>query len=82
MKIGDKLLCKKSLMTLHFNVGNEYKIVDIRPDEIIIEHPYPLSHVRFETQAKDTFSIYIWDYFYTPSEIRQLKLQQVQDENR
>jgi len=81
MKKGDKLLCKKTYILntsgdeifILYN-GNEY-VIDYEDNgfySIISE--YRGIHFNFDSLNKNVADGYLWDYFYTPEEIRKMKL--------
>ena len=75
LKIGDKLLCKKT-----GKLYNIKKISYIIKDEYYIQMGDLISKWRFvlNKDNKITFhDLYIWDYFYTPQELRKLKLEKL-----
>lgn len=82
MKIGDKLLCKKLVqgdIGNIFLVDNFYEIVAIgdkfvilNGDKIIGNQPY-----MKELYLSEFRNGYIWDHFYTKSEMRKRKLKSI-----
>lgn len=77
MKIGDYLLCKTSLSyTLH--QGAYYKILNIeeKSNEQIFTIQYSvINEISFSLNNRHYY--YLWKFFYTPKEMRNLKLQQL-----
>ena len=91
MKIGDKLLCKKIIVNYKnycqyypLDIGNWYEIEDINSiskNIRLIGEPIwftPLYRSPHGYSAKKyIYSNFLWDYFYTPQEIRQMKLEKL-----
>lgn len=90
MKVGDKLLCKKSEI---MNPWNSIEVPDIK-SEITKDKYYTISkigekhimiltdicHNAFSTSIYSSVSPwYLYDYFYTPQEIRKIKLEKLND---
>ena len=77
MKVGDSLICKKDYDYKYegenytFYKNNLYKIENI-DDSITFENIY---WSFFITNNNDDFTPYLWDYFYTQEELRQLKIE-------
>ena len=73
IKVGDKLLCKKSYKYNSHIKGKYYTITKIK-DNVYVDLDYD-----------DWFSLYpnniwyIWNFFYTPQEVRKLKLKKLND---
>lgn len=80
-KLNDKVLCKKDIETT-FTKNNLYTIItlDIRDDTMWITHEpeCPNDGAWFcirKNQINDIFEPYpFYDYFYSPQEIRLIKL--------
>ena len=72
LKVGDKLLCKKT-----YNHFNCYNIVEGEYYEIsyIINYIYFDNNYFFSLDPNHYW--YIWNWFYKPQEIRKLKLKQL-----
>lgn len=75
MKLGDKLWCKSNNKQL-FTVGRPYEIKWIsNPPDGIREFYMILGDNNSWTIVSDDVSyFYIWDYFYSIDELRDLKL--------
>ncbi|MCK9446684.1 hypothetical protein M0Q50_07460 [bacterium] len=81
MKVGDKLLCKKTY-TLNTNDdeifilynGNEYVIDSEFNGFYSIITEYNGMTFDFHILNKGVGDGYIWDYFYTKKELRKMKL--------
>ena len=75
LKVGDKLLCKKSYKL----VNNFYKCKKERNKYYTITC-IDVERIYFEEDFFFNISQsiwYIWDYFYTPQELRKLKLERL-----
>ena len=78
LKIGDKLLCKKKLGDI--NIGDYYSIQYFTDIEF-----YKICIGIINSNSGNLFSYgigqwnYIWIYFYTPKQLRKLKLKQVKN---
>ena len=75
LKIGDKLLCKKT-----GKLYNIKKISYIIKDEYYFDWINNFIHLNlndyyFSLDQNNYY--YIWKYFYTPQEIRKLKLKKI-----
>ena len=72
MKVGDKLLCKKSNNFDELLKKDEYyTIISITKYEIYFDnHDFYYSTRRISLW-------YIWGHFYTPQKIRKMKLKQL-----
>ena len=72
LKVGDKLLCKKDDSSLNsFVYKGEYYIVNEVNYWILI------NNLDYFTDINETY--YIWNFFYTPQELRKLKLKQLNE---
>ena len=71
LKVGDKLLCKKSSECYKKYEGKCYTIskIDINYNLIQIDDWFSLYY--------DDIFYYIWYYFYTPQELRKMKLEKL-----
>ena len=79
LKVGDKLLCKKNSSEDWFIAGKCYPIVKIEtyPDyssRIWVSYNNTNSD-WFNSNKNDNWCI--WDQFYTPQEVRKMKLKQL-----
>jgi hypothetical protein len=78
MKIGDKLICKKSVSEIQdrLTLNKNYIIYDIFGDSvddyIVVVENDNNSKTFFLTDSNSFW--YIWDYFYTKDELRIKKL--------
>ena len=79
LKAGDRLLCKKSVLSGTFTNNkyyNKYYIVTDVFDDIV----YFNNDFYFRSDSPNNCNNwYIWDYFYTPQEVRKLKLERLND---
>ena len=78
LKVGDKLLCKNGSQKLNIKINEYFTISGIKQVRIIW---------LIWTNDDNLFSLnkgayYLWDYFYTPQEVRKMKLKQLNDESR
>ena len=75
LKIGDKLLCKKTYHHVHYKkVEGKYYIIDnISYDDVYV----CLDHDWYSLDPNRNW--YIWKYFYKPQEVRKMKLKQLND---
>ena len=91
LKIGDKLLCKKSDKLLckkddisYNNFKNhkgEYYIITKIYDNVTFISFISVGNLDYFNKKNSSY--YIWDYFYKPQELRKLKLEKLNDvENR
>ena len=83
LKVGDKLLCKKS-DSLRCKRGKSdkvylgkvkdkyYIITDIVNNRIYFDDDY-----YYLNSLSTNWFKYIWDYFYTPQELRKMKLEKL-----
>ena len=83
LKVGDKLLCKKTYEHNRFE-GKYYTITGIDNECVYFVYfvdngcwPHSLSDVGYSLNSNGNW--YIWNYFYTPQEMRKLKLKQLND---
>lgn len=90
MNIGDKLLCKKSLK-IDLGIKDKHTNYDPNYDELIKDKSYLITkigekhimifctkhHQPFSTIRCDVSPWLLYDYFYTPQEIRKLKLEKL-----
>ena len=76
MKIGDKILCKKSGKGI--TIGKEYTIISSGKNSVMVIVDGLLGGNATRTynlvNELDFLYDYFYDYFYTPEELRQLKL--------
>ena len=82
-KVGDKLLCKKIVKHIHIKETKYYTITKISYDSVLIDDWWfnkNYNFYSFGSYIKKSY--YVWDYFYTPQELRKLKLKQLNDESR
>ena len=76
LEMGDKLLCKKNYII--FKELYFYKILKIEYEiNILCEKQSIYSSWWFSLDPNDNPKNYIWDYFYTPQELRKLKLERL-----
>lgn len=89
MNKGDLLLCKESFYfdgELIYESGKTYEIDNFekRPDGTVIH--FKNSHWAFwyvNNNLKHNnryFTWYVWTYFYTPAELRELKINSILDD--
>jgi hypothetical protein len=75
-KIVKTFICKRSLKNGINNlvIGKKYKLLDIQDNDttILID-----SYNRYIFFSNHKGEKYIWDYFYTPEEIRKMKLKSI-----
>ena len=77
LKVGDILLCKQDdncwvidlLDYQHVYKNRDYIINDIKNENLSI------NNLTYFYDKTDNW--YVWDYFYTPQEVRKLKLKQL-----
>ena len=78
MRVGDKLLCKKT--RIDYQDDNYYTKIK---DRYYIITGLSKYEIRFGADyfwcLDNNSAYYIWKWFYTPSEIRKLKLKQLND---
>lgn len=94
MKVGDYILCKLSHHKQHIEKGIKYEICEIHSDGIIINNPeyalyydtttkltkfyfHKAYYTKLHYEVSDDY--HIWDYFYKPKELRNLKLQKINE---
>ena len=78
MKAGDKLLCKKEKHVYkNFVIDKYYTITDIYDECAYFDYDW-YSFSLDKTLDKTSFN-YVWDYFYTPQEVRKMKLKKLND---
>lgn len=79
MQIGDKLLCKQDyrFSSKEFYSGQEYIIENILSKEEVY---FCIDGLWFYSSYNNMSNamVNIWDYFYSPSELRKLKLKNLQ----
>ena len=77
MKIGDKIMCKNSMIGYIFIKNEFYTITDIDDldDDGITIILNEQNHCRLNITYPDKNYRQFYDYFYTIQEIRQLKLE-------
>ena len=81
LKVGDRLLCKKN--TTNNNKYNKYELFLKNEYYIITIIDNVYVYVCHDWYKLDQNSIwYLWDFFYTPQEVRKLKLKQLNDDSR
>lgn len=104
LKIGGKLLCRKSLHVIirnndnddvtnyHYDEGEYYKIAKIVVHDFSHRHRSVTTVVMIlDKNYKEWLAfysedlhlekcLYIWDYFYTSQEVRELKLKKLRNE--
>ena len=69
LRVGDRLLCKK---TTNYDADNKYYIITrILGDIVYFNNDY------YHYNYNDKFGYYIWDHFYTPQEVRKMKLERL-----
>ena len=71
LKVGDKLLCKKSSQYYYKRKGEYYTVTDINKNRIYFDHDW------FSLYPNNIW--YIWNFFYTSQEVRKLKLKKLND---
>lgn len=82
MVLVEKLLCKNAyILTINgdetyilYN-GKEYTIFFERSGFCSIISEYKGMSVHFNSINKNVLELYLWYYFYTPEEIRKMKLE-------
>ena len=79
LKVGDKLLCKKGIGFNDkvfnfevFNFGDYYTIQFVHKTNFFINNWW------FE-KSESGIGWHVFDYFYTPKEVRKMKLKQLRD---
>jgi len=80
MKKGDKLICKKKFNTddIKFEIGKIYTIYDLNSDVVWMDSGTNLEYFFIDDSrfsSKMSHRNYFVDYFITPVELRQLKLE-------
>ncbi len=76
MKVGDKLICKSNIN--FFIKGGEYTIDKISSNDINLL--IKLNHNNYWFNAeRNSYSYFVWDYFYTKTELRKLKLDKIKN---
>ena len=76
LKIGDKLLCKK---TIYYRQEKDIDLIENEFYTIAEINSYAIKNILWFSIKHTTTSYlyYVWDYFYTPQEERKLKLKQL-----
>ena len=83
MKVGDKLICKKTLFcdgASYFTIGSIYSVMELESKDIVIKCNTGciFSGCGFLKSNKDGFvenhHWLLFEYFYTEKEIRRMKL--------
>ena len=69
MRVGDRLLCKKSRF-LNIIKNEYYTITNISNVYIYFSYDWYILY-------PNDWYYYVWDYFYTPQEMRKMKLKQL-----
>ena len=79
LKIGDKLLCKKNYIIFRKEKLYFYEILNVEYEiiNIICEKQSIYNSWYFSLDPNDKLWDYIWDYFYTPQEVRKMKLKKL-----
>ena len=87
LKVGDRLLCKATDFSSQHNklISVYYTITDIVDNRIYFDDDYCnlVGDVALKTYRRDRYSLnknddfYIWEYFYTPQEVRRMKLERL-----
>ena len=75
LKIGDRLLCKRDTDYLGKVKDKYYTITDIADNKVYFSDIGNIKVYFFD----DDDDFYIWKYFYTPQEVRKLKLEKLND---
>lgn len=83
MKPGDKVYCHTTHENRDFKKGNFYEIINISPYEIIIDDGFlwcifVIGNFNRAVQSSEMFAL----YFVTLRELRQMKLQQLNESRR
>jgi len=80
MKVGEKLLCKKSRHT-YCNADSYYLIYKIYDDgktiDLIANDGYAISFNFLNTNHKPIDYYNLYDYFYTTKELRKIKMMEI-----
>lgn len=80
IKVGDKLIFKKHLINLYrlYHVNKKYEILEIYSTSscpcVIKVSTNDNGEFIFTLDYKNKYGYDLWDYFYTPDELRKLKL--------
>ena len=97
MKVGDKLTCKcnvewrGSAIIKSFYAGNEYTIQECPNVEkykigyflsINTDKDIGLWFSSTNVSKEMVYKYYIWDYFYSPQEIRKIKINKINESRR
>ena len=70
LKVGDKLLCKKTYEHNRFE-GKYYTIIGVKDDYVYFNE----DNYHYDWYSLDSNSPwYIWDYFYKSQKVRKMKL--------
>ena len=89
LKVGDKLLCKKSIdfhidfhnYNIHFDSiiikGKYYTITFINNITYFYINKIYFDNDKFYCSTNRISLWYIWDFFYKPQEVRKMKLKQL-----
>ena len=72
LKVGDKLLCKKT--SYNIKKGKYYSITNINV-YVYINNIVHFDGIEYSLDQND-----IWKFFYTPQEVRKMKLKQLLNE--
>ena len=84
IKVGDRILCKNNLsefgQNFNFTIGKNYTIEKIIKSEIYMydDLNYLVWYENVRVVNKADY-ISIWNYFYTPNEVRKMKLERLKD---
>ena len=83
---GDILVAKQKTIERHIDRGLEpnvkYKIIEIRDglEAVYVDIPgykYGPQGFYADIESQDTY-LYLWKYFYTPNELRKLKIKKLE----
>lgn len=81
MEIGDKIRYKNLDMftggLTNLTAGKEYEIIDISKFSIVIPNDTGSYAILDKVNTNKKWTKYIWDFFYKPGELRQIKLKTI-----
>jgi len=84
LKVGDKLLCKKNSVWLTRFYKDKYYTITHVMQQVRNESVYCIVWVTkngdyFTTLENHTSTPFLWEDFYTPKELRKLKLDKISE---
>ena len=85
MKIGDILICKKPFRTVngvYNSIGDIFNVAAIVSvnkggNLVFVKEHYGTNSWDFYDYLTTSHTDYLWDHFYTPQEIRKMKLEKI-----